>query len=658
MFGRISRGLRLTVLALVGQGLYLGCSAGDDPGQPEPVASVQQRQDTGAKCECVNNMGESAAITCYDTCFKSLTCGDPSEPCGAVCKFETFLGAGERCEAVGPPGDYNGLCAEAGVQPGNRAGCCPACLTKENTCGGMNNPMACGSSGECSICEDKDLNDCWFPTCEDGNCIGDKDPAPVGNSCGTSGGQRGRCADGGVCCTGCLTPGGGCLEGTAAGACGRDGSACSDCNDGEACDGAEQCDAGRCVEGEPLACDDDDPCTLDTCDDATGCEAVIDTSLPCSDGDGCTEGDACHGDGSCAGTPITCDDGNDCTEDSCDEGLCEFVAAGDTLPCDDGSSCTLVTACDAGECVSSSAEVCHDTSNPCKTSSCGDDGLGTCMEVNRDDDTPCDDNNPCTTDDSCQAGVCSGGGTTDCDDNNDCTDDACDDAAGCTYTNTAGECADGNLCTVDDRCQDGECVGDPVECAASNECTLNGQCDEGSGLCSLLLVEDGTECGNGGECDTGQCVNEDEPVGSGGNAGNGGTGGIGGNVTTSATGGTTGDAGAAGETGAGGSSSTGMGGSSNGGSSADAGGAGGTAGGGNVNGAGGSEAAGGTSGLGGSSGTAGAAGTYTGEDFQRDAKGCACRTAPGSSGPSHAGLGLLGLGAMLAGRLRRWKRAG
>ncbi len=660
-FGRISRGLRVTVLALMGQGLYLGCSAGDDPGQPEPVSSLRQHQDSAAKCDCVNNVGESVTIVCYDSCYATVSCGDPSGACGGVCKFDKFGTLGEKCEAAGPNGDYTGQCAAGGVNPGNRAGCCPACLNKDQTCGGLNNPIACGSAGDaCSACEDKDPNDCWFPTCKEGVCIGDEDPAPIGNRCETPGGESGRCGDRGVCCAGCLTPGGGCLEGTAAGACGSGGSACSNCDNGQACDGAEKCDAGRCVDGEPLECNDNDPCTIDSCDDATGCETEPNVNASCNDGDGCTENDLCHGDGSCAGTPITCNDGNDCTQDSCDQGRCAFVAAYDSSPCDDGSSCTLVTTCNAGECVAASPSVCHDTANPCKTSSCGEDGLGTCMEVNRDDDTPCDDGNPCTADDSCQAGVCSGGGITDCDDNNDCTSDSCDDATGCSYTNVSGECADGNLCTVDDRCEDGVCVGDPVECPAANECTASGACDAGSGLCSLLLVEDGTECGNGGECQTGQCVDEDEPVGSGGSAGNGGTGGIGSTVTTSA-GGTTGDAGAAGESGDGGtgaSSNTASGGSASGGSGADTGGAGGSAAGGNANGAGGSDAAGGSSGLGGSSaGTAGSAGTYSGEDFQRDAKGCACRTAPGSAAPTHAALGLVGLGAMLGGRLRRRKRA-
>lgn len=667
MFCQISRGLRVTVLALLSQGLFLGCSAGDagptgaEHTGAERVGSVQQAQSAALRCDCLNLMGEPASNVCFDTCFKTTTCGDPSEQCNVVCKFQTMTTPGEPCSGAGPVGEYEGQCAVKGVTQTERSGCCPGCLTDDFECGGISKPTACGGKGEtCSVCEDKDPNDCWYPTCEDGKCVGDLDEAPVGNTCTGPGTIRGRCADGGVCCMGCLTPGGSCLEGDAAGACGSGGVLCHDCDDGQACNGAEQCQSGTCVDGTELECDDNDPCTDDSCDDAVGCENEVDVDNDCSDGNGCTENDACQTDGSCAGTAMVCDDGNDCTDDSCQDGLCVFDPANDTDACDDGSSCTLVTSCDAGVCVSSSSSICHDTSNPCKTSSCGDDGLGACVEVNRDDDTPCDDGNPCTADDSCISGVCTGGGATDCDDNNDCTTDTCEMATGCAHANATGECADGNLCTINDSCQGGECVGDVVDCPASNECTSDSTCDVASGLCSLLLVEDGTECGNGGECETGQCVNEDEPVGSGGSAGNGGTGGSGVDGTTSTGGsGTTGDAGAAGETGDGGTSSTSSGTSAG---TAGAGGNGVTGGGAGSVGAGGTDA-GGSSNLGGNAGTAGAAGspgsagTYAGDDFQREAKGCDCRTAPGGTTPSHAGLGLLGLGAMLGGRLRRRNRA-
>lgn len=660
MFCQIKRGLQSAVLVLTSQVLLAGCSVSEDLGTTEQVDSVQQRQAVVIECFCAGPMG-TTTIGCYDSCFKegSVTCGDRTEFCGVVCKFDNFNASpGDRCEAIAPMGNYEGRCAEKGVTPAERAGCCPSCLTEDNVCGKPNDVKACGLAGEtCKPCEDDNTNDCKYPACKEGVCLADEVFAPIGNSCTSGSGNAGKCAENGVCCQGCITPGGACLGGNAAGACGGAGEACRDCDNEQACDGAEQCDAGRCVPGTPLACDDNNPCTDDSCDDEIGCENEEDTSNSCSDGDGCTADDECHGDGSCSGTPVVCNDGNDCTDDSCNAGSCEFDPVIDNSPCDDGSSCTEITTCQTGVCTSSISTVCHDTDNPCVTSSCGDDGLGACMQVNRDDDTPCDDLNPCTSDDSCQAGVCGGGGATDCNDNNFCTTDTCDPVDGCSYQNTTGECADGDLCTVNDRCQGGQCVGDEVACPASNECTSSGQCDEASGLCSLLLLEDGTECGNGGECDTGQCVNEDDPSTGTGGTGGGGTGGT---STTSAGGsGTTGEAGAAGETGSDASGGSTSGSTTSG--TSGTGGTGGTAGAGGTAGmggsAGGSGGAGGSGNIGGASGNAGAGGTYSGDDFAREPKGCDCRTAPGSTGSGPAALGLLGLGAMLGGRLRRRKRA-
>src|SRR5690606_16107974 len=194
----------------------------------------------------------------------------------------------------------------------------------------------------------------------------------------------------------------------------------------------------------------------------------------------------------------------------------------------DGSSCTESTSCQSGVCTADSATVCHDTTNPCVTSSCGDSGTEECTQINRPDNTPCDDGNPCTTGEVCQAGQCGGGADTDCDDNNVCTDDSCDPVDGCTYENTTGECADGDLCTTNDRCQGGACVGDAVECVARNECHRQGQCDAASGLCSVLLLPDGTECGEGGECEDGECggtptTGEAGAAGTAGAAGESGT---------------------------------------------------------------------------------------------------------------------------------------
>jgi hypothetical protein len=139
-----------------------------------------------------------------------------------------------------------------------------------------------------------------------------------------------------------------------------------DCGDGNPCTTNEHCVAGACVV-DPVDCDDSDPCTDDICDCTIGCinapicndgfactldtcnpatlacsnvamNSVCDTTCatgtcvadpdrddidqdtgcfntsvspagtPCSDGDGCTQGETCNGLGQCTGAePIVCD---------------------------------------------------------------------------------------------------------------------------------------------------------------------------------------------------------------------------------------------------------------------------------------------------------------------------------------------------------------
>ena len=61
--------------------------------------------------------------------------------------------------------------------------------------------------------------------------------------------------------------------------------------------------------------------------------------------------------------------------------------------------------------------------------------------------SPCDDGNVCTTNDTCQTGVCVGGSPLNCDDANACTADTCNPATGCAHSTIV--CNDGNACTAD-----------------------------------------------------------------------------------------------------------------------------------------------------------------------------------------------------------------
>ncbi len=66
-------------------------------------------------------------------------------------------------------------------------------------------------------------------------------------------------------------------------------------------------------------------------------------------------------------------------------------------------------------------------------------------------------------------------------------------------------CDDGNLCTVDDRCIDGECIGIQMDCDDGDPCTIN-SCDPSTGCQFIPIVcEDNDPC-TINVCEDGNCV--------------------------------------------------------------------------------------------------------------------------------------------------------
>ena len=144
----------------------------------------------------------------------------------------------------------------------------------------------------------------------------------------------------------------------------------------------------------------------------------------------------------------------------CDPGSCADRPAGE--PCDDGDLCTVGERCDGqGACLPAGAAAC---AGPCLTGAC--DPLTGCVVAVTD--ASCDDANPCTADrcvglgacqsaplpdgigcpqadvcrsgpGMCRAGACDGGPPLACDDGDACTDDlGCDPLAGCTFRPVTG----------------------------------------------------------------------------------------------------------------------------------------------------------------------------------------------------------------------------
>ena len=312
-----------------------------------------------------------------------------------------------------------------------------------------------------------------------------------------------------------------------------------ECDDGINCTIDDACDATAVCAGAPVVCPDDgESCTVESCQENDGtcrtttlnngssclddgnqctydrcqggvCTHTVKLAAACSDGDLCTQGDACDSQARCVGTPKNCpDDGNICTDNFCDPatGQCAMTRHDDRRPCEDYNGCTLNDGCRNGECTGDRKD-CND-GDPCTFDNCIDGPVGEC------DHPPvlgaCEDGDLCTRGETCNAlGICQGGTTFECNDYNNCTDDYCDSSIGCVFASTFDYCDDTNPCTVDDICgEDGVCAGTPKDCDDGNDCTRDycflGNCHHDNEPDSIPC-DDGDICTIGGTCKTGNC---------------------------------------------------------------------------------------------------------------------------------------------------------
>ena len=278
------------------------------------------------------------------------------------------------------------------------------------------------------------------------------------------------------------------------------------CEDGDLCTVGDFCVGYTCVSGPPKNCDDSNPCTIDSCNPSNGnCVYVNNNQTYCDDGDPCTIGDHCVN-GVCIGNPIDCDDQNACTQDFCDyhSGQCVH-AYNNGISCDDGDACTHTDICNQGQCEGTPIN-CNDN-NQCTIDQC-DQQTGQCSHIMAA--LPCDNGDPCTVNDTCHYGVCIGD-PINCDDNNPCTNDTCDPyQGGCVNTPISISCDDGNPCTLNDTCINSQCIGILIDCNDNNECT-DDFCDTNTGQCvndnnNSNMCSDGDLCTENDECHYGQCV--------------------------------------------------------------------------------------------------------------------------------------------------------
>ncbi len=280
------------------------------------------------------------------------------------------------------------------------------------------------------------------------------------------------------------------------------------CDDGQMCNGVETCEAGACTTGDAVDCSAlDGPCLVGECSEKDGgCRAFpVENGTACDDGLFCTEGGVCDA-GECVTTPRDCSSEDDqCNAGVCDDDIdqCVKEPRSDGTTCDDGLFCTTTDSCTAGICGGATRD-CSSAADQCNEGVC-DESADACVKQAVTNGTTCEDGLYCTVSDSCQAGVCQGGGQRQCGAaGGSCRDGVCDEATRSCSGNPVPDgttCDDGAFCTVNDVCSAGNCVGGgPRSCAGvATDCKV-GSCNENLNLCVPLPAPDGTICDDGAFC--------------------------------------------------------------------------------------------------------------------------------------------------------------
>ncbi len=267
------------------------------------------------------------------------------------------------------------------------------------------------------------------------------------------------------------------------------------CDDGNQCSAQDYCSAdGLCKGIGAKDCTDGNLCTDDTCEEEAGCVHTP-NKQPCEDGNPCTDDDYCSN-GSCLPGNYSPSCGQCQTDaDNCEELYGDKDLCNGLLSCAD-NECVL----DEGSIVSCDGF----TLPPCIKVTCAPN-IGECVLVPLSNGTDCDDGNICTKDDYCVEGECEGFLNSQlegckCEGDNDCL--AIDDD---------------DLCNGTLQCDEGICKTDPTtlptpcDDSADLACIKN-LCVPSTGLCETTQLEDGSFCSDengcslGDACQGGTCV--------------------------------------------------------------------------------------------------------------------------------------------------------
>jgi Dictyostelium (slime mold) repeat len=130
----------------------------------------------------------------------------------------------------------------------------------------------------------------------------------------------------------------------------------------------------------------------------------------------------------------------------------------------------------------------------------------------------CTDSSLCTVNERCDGGACVSD-PVDCDDGNACTQDSCDSDAGCQHEDQpdGSSCSDGDVCNGEETCHGGHC-GDAqdLDCDDDNPCTADSCASSGGcrhtplpGCCTTDTdCIDSSACTVNESCQAGSCVSD------------------------------------------------------------------------------------------------------------------------------------------------------
>jgi len=192
-------------------------------------------------------------------------------------------------------------------------------------------------------------------------------------------------------------------------------------------------------------------------------------------------------------------------------GQCVVVPEVDGNSCDDGMFCTTDDTCQAGVCTGGPANDCGMDSPECQEITC-DESAKSCSTAPLDNGTVCVSDDLCQTGTTCSNGQCTGGTPKDCffsPTPSECFVSVCNPQNGMCEPepgNDGGSCTDANdLCTVQKTCTAGQCVGGvPKDCSNLTQGCDLGVCDAVTGVCATQTVGDGMACDDLDACTTGE----------------------------------------------------------------------------------------------------------------------------------------------------------